>query len=171
MPSNIPNTTGYRTLYSAGARFTTSGAVSTTYFTTTAGTGADVVAYNVNTSVHANGASVKYLDHTDLDDPTGSKLVGRLRVVCATINTAPAVNITVNLVPVTVSTATIADGTVVSGATVTLTTPGVSAFTANTSSDFNMGTLTAGAYAIVYTLSGTPSGGGSLTCELQTRGV
>jgi hypothetical protein len=86
-----------------------------------------------------------------------------------TNNTAPAQTITTGLYPMTVTTATWTAGTVVSGSTAAIVTPGASATTTGTSGDFAF--PADGAYALGVIVSGTPSGNMTINASLSVRNV
>lgn len=97
----------------------------------------------------------------------------RTRVLLGANATAPAVNVVVGLYPVTVAGAsgnmTFTLGTVVSGSTVTFTTPSASAFVIGVGADFAF--PVDGAYILGYTVSGTTAAASMLhmTGYVETR--
>lgn len=148
-----------RVVHEVGGRFTTSGASATTYLL---GYGlSDQTAVGANIAAASN--SMIYYFHNPHYTVDGLTTKMMLRATISVAGTAPAQTITVGLYPATISGGNIVPGTVTSGSTATLTTPGSNAFTSAVSSTFTAPSN--GVYIIGYTLSGTPSA----ACVLQAQ--
>jgi hypothetical protein len=124
------------------------------------------------TSLTTSHLAAKYLDDADFT-VSGRTIKLRVRAVVASNATAPAINFTFGLYPVTVAGGVDAIaytlGTVVAGSTVAINTPSASTATPGTGSDFT--TPADGLYALGVVTSGLQANNNycGLTAELQQR--
>lgn len=161
-----PNNSVYRTLLRATSSLTTAAASGTKYALIGVGT-TNVSAPSAVTAAHSVPWFL-YLDDADFT-VTGKTIKLRIRGFVTVGATPPAVTYTFGLYPLTVSTSTIALGTVVSGSTATVTTPGASSIATADGADFDI--PADGVYGLGVTVSGTPSSGCNVQAALSQHAV
>lgn len=155
----------YRLLLRAGTTLTNAAASGTTYVLSAATSNSTAVnAANVGNS-HDWWRHLAAADYT----LSGKTTKLRVRATVATVAVAPAVTITVGLYPLTVAAGTVTPGTVVSGSTAAVATPGTNAYTTVDSGDFNI--PADGPYGLCVIVDGTPSASLGIGAELQLRHV
>ncbi len=147
----------WRILFETSGRVTKTAASGTSYFSVTGAS--DVSSQGV-------GASNFYAFRLAAVDYAISGYTTKLMIesICQTSTEAPAVTCTLGLYPV-VAGASSSPGILISGSTLSFTSPSASAITTGMSSEFAF--PADGVYAIGYTLSGTPSGVFTLSSVLQ----
>ena len=171
---NASTQVAYRTIFQAKGK--TFGATATATFICDDNAAAGADSIQSGTDVNASNVDPPFFNWVTADYTVAS-LTPKLRTnaVVACNATAPAINYVVGLYPVTVAGAAgvlnFTLGTVVSGSTVTFTTPGASGTTTGVSGDFAVPSN--GVYALGFTTSGSAAANNVtlLSAQLQVRNV